>query len=38
MKTITFELNFRALFFVLAFGLVGCNKEEFYEKEFLENP
>ena len=38
MKTITCELNFRALFFVLAFGLVGCNKEEFYEKEFLENP
>ncbi len=38
MKTLTFELNFRALFFVLAFALVGCNKEEFYEKEYLENP
>ena len=38
MKTQTNELNFRALFFVLAFGLVGCNKEEFYEKEFLDNP
>ena len=38
MKTLTNELSFRALFFVLAFGLVGCNKEEFYEKEYLENP
>jgi hypothetical protein len=38
MKTVAFELNVRALFFVFAFALVGCQQEEFYEKEYLENP
>lgn len=37
MKT-TFELNFRVLLFCSSIVLAGCNKDEFYEKEYLENP
>jgi hypothetical protein len=33
MTTKTAELKFRALFLVLAFSLVGCQQEEFFEKE-----
>jgi hypothetical protein len=39
MKTSTFELlNVRVLFLALSVFVVGCNKDEFYEKDFLEDP
>lgn len=39
MKTSTFELlNVRVLFLALSVFVVGCNKDEFYEKDYLENP
>ena len=37
MKT-TFELNFRVFLLCSSIFLAGCNKDEFYEKEYLENP
>ena len=39
MKTSTFELvNVRVLFLALSVLVVGCNKDEFYEKDYLEDP
>jgi hypothetical protein len=38
MKTITFEQIFRVLSLCATFLLASCQKEEFYEKDFLENP
>ncbi len=38
MKTSTFELSVRVLFVALSVFVAGCNKDEFYEKDFLENP
>lgn len=37
MKT-TFELNFRVFLLCSSIFLAGCNKDEFYEKEYFENP
>ncbi len=38
MKTSTFELSVRVLFVALSVFVAGCNKDEFYEKDYLENP
>lgn len=38
MKTINFELLSQSLVLCLSLCLVGCQADEFYEKEFLENP
>jgi hypothetical protein len=38
MKTSAFELLVRVGFLSLSVLLAGCNKDEFYEKEYLDNP
>lgn len=38
MKTRVLNLGQTCLFLVFCLGLSACNKEEFYEKEFLETP
>lgn len=38
MKTGVFKLTSLTFSLVFCLGLASCNKEEFYEKEFLENP
>ena len=38
MKTSAFELLFRVGFLSLSVLVAGCNKDEFYQKDYLENP
>ncbi|MBY0518790.1 MAG: VWA domain-containing protein [Bacteriovoracaceae bacterium] len=38
MKTNTFEHSFRILFLCSSLFLVSCQKDEFYQKDYLENP